>query len=391
MTGEGTAAVVPAIGVPSSVAAIRSLGRAGVDPIAVSDDSTAPSFSSKYCAESILAPAPSETMSGYADALLQLAARGDVRTILPLREADVYVLARNRREFAEHLDPVWPTFETLRNVQDRRTLLSIAEDLGVPTPETRLLTDWPGNEDRRVVKSRYSIIVDDGTDRARYPGVRVVDPESRPSVETVRNEMGHTPLLQEFVSNGGEYGYFALFDRGKPVATFQHRRIRSHSYGGGASVYRTAVDVPEIDRYGTDLLSTLEWHGPAMVEFRRDARDGTFRLMEVNPRFWGSLALSVHAGVDFPYYYYQLAGDDPPEGPPIGYDTNVACHKLRGELLYLYNVYRGEGDGERPPLGNEILTFFESLYRHPTFDYVDLDDPRPFLADIRNTIGSVRT
>lgn len=70
--------------------------------------------------------------------------------------------------------------------------------------------------------------------------------------------------------------------------------------------------------------------------------------MEINPRYWGSLALPIHAGVDFPYYHYGLAVGDAPSIDPGAYETGVGCHKLRGELLYLYNVYRGVGDGPRP-------------------------------------------
>jgi predicted ATP-grasp superfamily ATP-dependent carboligase len=48
------------------------------------------------------------------------------------------------------------------------------------------------------------------------------------------------------------------------------------------------------------LLETLRWHGPAQVEFKIDSRDGTARLMEVNGRFWGTLDLSIQAGINFP-------------------------------------------------------------------------------------------
>jgi hypothetical protein len=48
------------------------------------------------------------------------------------------------------------------------------------------------------------------------------------------------------------------------------------------------------------MLDALNWHGVAMVEFRRDDRDGEYKLMEVNPKFWGSLDLALAAGADFP-------------------------------------------------------------------------------------------
>ena len=47
------------------------------------------------------------------------------------------------------------------------------------------------------------------------------------------------------------------------------------------------------------LLSSLQWHGVAMVEFKRSAATGDFVLMEINGKFWGSLELALSAGMNF--------------------------------------------------------------------------------------------
>jgi len=36
------------------------------------------------------------------------------------------------------------------------------------------------------------------------------------------------------------------------------------------------------------MNESLDWHGVAMVEFWIDSRDGKPKLMEINPRFWGT-------------------------------------------------------------------------------------------------------
>lgn len=54
------------------------------------------------------------------------------------------------------------------------------------------------------------------------------------------------------------------------------------------------------------LLDHLEWHGVAMVEFKLDDRTGKPVILEVNPRFWGSLSMAISAGVDFPWLLYQM-------------------------------------------------------------------------------------
>ncbi len=383
-SSESDAVVVPAIGVASSVAAIRSLGRAGLSTIAATDQSLSPASSSKYCTETVSVPSPSESLDRYRETLLDLAAREDVKAILPLREADVYLLSRYCSEFSEFIEPTWPAFDTLQRAQNRYTLLSIAERLGIPIPESQLLTEWPEETDPYIVKSNYSIVVDEEHSTATYHDVQTIHPESDfPDVDAVVEQMNHVPLVQEFVPNGGEYGFFALYDRGEPVVTFQHERVRSSTYTGGHSVYRKAVDVPVLDRYGRKLLDELEWHGPAMVEFRRDKRDGTYKLMEINPRFWGSLALPIQAGVDFPYLYYRLATDGFPQCP-TDYKTGVGSHIVIGELGYLLTVYAGDGYEEPPRFGTEIRSVIRSLYEQPTFDYLSRDDPRPFIVEMQH-------
>jgi len=391
MSADRPAAVVPAIGTQSSVVSTRSLARAGIAPVLASDGQRSPALSSKHCAEVVNVPDPTESMRGYGDALVRIAARDEVTTALPLREADAYVLASRREELSEHLDPVWPDFDTLRSAQDRRTLFSIAEDLDVPVPRTRPLTDWPADGGSLVVKPRYSIVVDEDGEGSHEPDVRLLDAGERPPIESVVDEMGHVPVVQEFVPSGGEFGFFALMDRGEPVATFQHERIRSVTYTGGASVYREAVDVEALREHGTALLSELDWHGPAMVEFRRDARDGSFRLMEINPRFWGSLALPVHAGVDFPRHHAALADGRRPDGGVPDYRVGVGSHLLSGEFAYLYNVFRADSHGDPPPIGGEVVALATSLYRNPNFDLLSRDDPLPFVADafgMAATLGS---
>jgi predicted ATP-grasp superfamily ATP-dependent carboligase len=70
------------------------------------------------------------------------------------------------------------------------------------------------------------------------------------------------------------------------------------------------------------------------VEFKMDPRDNQPKLMELNPRFWGSLALAVHAGVDFPYLLYRMAmGED--LTPIRDYASGVRCRwLLPGDILH---------------------------------------------------------
>ena len=52
------------------------------------------------------------------------------------------------------------------------------------------------------------------------------------------------------------------------------------------------------------LLRAIGFHGVSQVEFKRDPRDGRFKLMEINPRLWQWHGLAAALGVDFPRIVY---------------------------------------------------------------------------------------
>ncbi len=390
----GRGVVVPALWAASSVAVLRSLGGRGVPTIAVSEHETPPGFSSKYTDETQAVPDPSTDLERYALALRNLAMRDDVSTIVPVREPDVYVLARDRDQFAEHVGTPWPDLDTLQSVQDRARLFEAADRADVDYPATETLDDWEDWDDEAIVKPRYTFHAAEYDDRfdvshSHHNSTEYVPPGEQPDREELVAEMGHVPLVQEYVPDTDEYAFFALYDEGEAVATFQHRQRRGYKYVGGPSSFRESVSIPELDAAGRRLLDELDWHGLAMVEFLRDPETGEFELMEVNPRFWTSLPFTVQAGVDFPYYYWLLANDRAGE-IASSYDVGVAGHLIRGELLYLHSIlFEDYPLVERPSLASAVAEIGYSVARHPRFDYLSLDDPRPFVRDFRNVFGQL--
>ncbi|WP_224336591.1 ATP-grasp domain-containing protein [Haloprofundus halobius] len=392
--------VVPAISAPSSVSFVRSLGRRGVRPIAVSERETASGFASRYTAESHVVASPEESLPEYEDALLSLAKRPDVRTLVPMREADVLALARRREEFAEHVSTLWPSFEQLRTVHDRRRLVDAAADAGVNAPETELLSevdDWDRN---RIVKGRYSVLTHEY--EPSVPPRKLLDPGAtryleagtEPDVASIRGEMRHDPIAQEFV-DGDEYALWALYEDGDPVATCQKHQLRGWNYAGGTSVYRRTVRIPELERAGRALLDELDWHGFASVQFKRDVDGGEFTLMEINPRVWVSLPCSVRAGADFPLYFWRTAIGEPVDiDPDNAYEEDVATHLLRGEAAYLTSVLsKNESFVDPPTLAATAAGMAKSMYRpkHGGIDYLSADDPLPFVRGALNvSLGQMK-
>lgn len=112
------------------------------------------------------------------------------------------------------------------------------------------------------------------------------------------DEITGLPMLQEYIPGDG-CAFFAVYNNGVCGLTFQHRRIREYPVSGGASVCAESFYNTLLERNGKLLLDSLNWHGVAMVEFKLDNNQQPV-LMEINPKFWGSLDLALEAGVNFP-------------------------------------------------------------------------------------------
>jgi predicted ATP-grasp superfamily ATP-dependent carboligase len=199
------------------------------------------------------------------------------------------------------------------------------------------------------------------------------------------------PLVQERIPGHG-MGVFVLADRGRIVARFAHRRLREKPPTGGVSVLRESIAVPEpVSAPAERLVEALAWHGVCMIEFRVDARDATPYLMEINPRFWGSLQLAIDAGVDFPLLLYRLASGDPP--PPVeSYRLGVRCRWLLGDLDHLLiRLRRRQAAAELPPhapgLGRAILDFLNPFAGR--LEVERLDDPGPGWLEMRSYLRTL--
>ncbi|WP_205254036.1 MULTISPECIES: carboxylate--amine ligase [Halostella] len=384
--GEDGAAVLVGGGPGRDYPCVRSLKERGITTIFACTDAKSPVCASRYCDETQLIPSPREDLHAFKDALLEIAARREVKTIVPTREDCVHVLSKYLDAFEGRVSLVVPPFQTLRTANDRLRLAEAAEEAGVPVPETRLLTEVDDWSRRSIIKSRYNLLTEEnaeGVPRGQVETVKAVthlDPGERPDVEGICEEMRHVPIVQEFVPTDDEFVFAALYDRGEPLATFQHRQVRGDSYVGGGGVYRKSVFDRDLQTTAERLLDHLDWHGLACIEYMRDANTGEFVLTEINPRTWQSLSAAVHAGADFPLYYWLAAAGRAAAIDPA-YELDAGTHSLYGELQHFLSLF---GDGsphvERPPVAATGLAILSSLYEDPYFDYTRLDDPGPFFS-----------
>ncbi|SIS03187.1 Predicted ATP-dependent carboligase, ATP-grasp superfamily [Natronorubrum thiooxidans] len=391
-TADRVSVLIPTGFTPWSYPCVRSLGRHGVRTIVASEHRSVPAGASRFCDERVRIPAPSDDLFAYKDSLKGIAARPNVRTIIPTRPEDPYVFAKYRDEFEQYVSLVVPPLDVLKTVHDRMRLHEAASAAGIPVPETRSLDEVDEWDSDYVIKSRYNLLAEEylpsysPTESDFADGIRYVKSGSDIDVAAIAAEMDHVPIAQEYVQCESQYVFGALYDHGEPVTTFQHRQIRGNTYANGGGVYRESIKNPELKSVGEQLLDSLNWHGLACVEYAKDTETGEYKLLEINPRMWQSLPCAVRAGADFPFdYWCQATGRQDLIDPH--YEVGVRSHFLHGELKHLFSVLNDEPTlADRPSFAGRAWEILESCYTTPHFDVFRIDDPRPFLSGFERVL-----
>jgi predicted ATP-grasp superfamily ATP-dependent carboligase len=54
-------------------------------------------------------------------------------------------------------------------------------------------------------------------------------------------------------------------------------------------------------------LERIRYTGLVEIEYMLDKRDGVYKMLDVNTRVWGWIAMCAYAGVDFPYLMWKLS------------------------------------------------------------------------------------
>lgn len=242
-----------------------------------------------------------------------------------------------------------PSLEVFDVARDKARLIQKAESLGVNVPRTTLVESLSQlRNELSCGDYEYPVVLKVRHESTLNPSQRIAFARSwDQAIDGYEHLAPHSQglLLQEYVV-GISVGYFALNDRsGKEHSFFCHRRIREEFLRGGPSTVCESYFDAQLVRAGRKLLEGIGLKGVGMAEFKMHPKKGPI-LMEVNPRFWGSLPLATASGVDFPRLLVELGlGMNPRR--VRSYRLGVVCQFVLMDILRGVRFFRaGLGPSE---------------------------------------------
>jgi predicted ATP-grasp superfamily ATP-dependent carboligase len=373
-----------------AVASVRSLARAGHEVWVGESSPWSKAGWSRFCRQSFEYRSPKHHAFEFVEKVLDIASRAPGTLVLPMTEFTTLPISVHRDRFtAAGARLILPHHEDLLRALDKQKTTELAASLGIAVPLTILIkseeeaynastsVSYPVVLKPRASEELCSTGAVRGTSRPQYAS----NPHQFQSAYRDLRARCSAVLVQEFIEGYGT-GYFALMRYGELRAEFAHRRIRDvYPTGSGSALRVSIAPDPEVRSSSLRILSALRWHGVAMVEFRQND-SGKAVFIEVNGRFWHSLALACYAGVDFPALLarMEVEGDVPPCN---NYRIGIPCRWFLGDARHLAEVWKGPPDGYpgdypgRWGTLRAVLTPVPGAY-HDLFQW---KDPLPELGD----------
>ncbi len=368
-----------AIVLPAHVAGlgvIRSLGKMDVPVVAMHYEEREMGYVSKHVVQSIHVPHPVSQEADFIGCLIEHGHVCENGILIPTDDSTVSAISRNKEILEQYYIVAVPEWEIVRKIIIKKHTYEVAKSIGIPHPKTfvpRAVTeiakigeqlDFPCLVKPCEVHKFFDVF-----------GRKMFRVENQDQLRirfSQAHELGLEVMIQEMIPGDDRNGinYNSYFIGDKPVAEFTARKVRLDPPRFGSPRVLVSQKIPEIIETGRELLKALRFYGFSCTEFKKDERDGLYKLMEVNGRHNLTTTLAVACGINFPWIMYQhlwqnrvIIADD--------FKTNVYWIDITKDALH--SVF--SRDQERFSIHDYIKPYISPK----VFGVFSFGDPRPII------------
>lgn len=374
-------------GAHGTLALARTLGAQRIPVWLISDDTPLPRWSRFVSRRLAWCGAEDSTAS---DSLLDIAQRYGLKDFLlvPAGDAEVRLVSKHRSRLSGAYRILLPDWEVLQWVCEKPLLYRRARELDLNVPKTY---DFSPERGPAAEEITFPVILKPhmGVGDGNFIKAKVVRADDQQSFLAAylgaADEIGReNVVVQEFIPGDGknQFSYAALWHDGTPLAEFTSRRTRQYPIEFGyTSTFVEVVDEPSATAAARTLLTSIRHTGLVEIEFKRDMRDNTLKLLDVNPRPWSWFGLCRAAGLDLGGMLWTLANGG-----------RVLPTKVQPNTRWMYLVRDAIAAAELVLEGRLTMgEYIRSFSAIPSWAAFAADDPLPGLIDLPLTAWRVLT
>lgn len=273
---------------------------------------------------------------------IKIVAKHNADIILPMGSSAISISILKPR-LEKYCKVLVDDYERLIIFHDKSKTYQIANELGIPYPKTKLPTNI---KEIKALSSKikYPVVLKarkgsgaDGVWYARDASeliekyLMVTDPHEYGD-GLVRDSS--QPMVQEYIP-GELHDVTAFCVNGQIKLGLTQKRLMTKPLTGGMGVVNVTTKNEQLLNYASKLVERVKWNGVLLVDFKIDSRNGQPKLLEVNPRFWGTTWLTIKSGLNYPYYLV-LNAYGLPINYPNEYKVGLHCRWPMSELSTIF-------------------------------------------------------
>lgn len=227
----------------------------------------------------------------------------EIMVFLPVEEdtTELFLSLVKLNSIPDNIKYLLPEYDIFQLSRDKFRLQEYCENLGFSVPEKFTIAE-------ALKLTPFKKLIIKPRSGSGSKGIKYINNKSELDNIELLNENNF--VIQEQLENTvNVIGAFFLCKNGEVIISYCHKRIRTSPPKGGVTVYSKIVVNEEVERIGEKLLKSLKWNGLVMIEFLFDGTDNKYKIIEINPRIWGSILLSEFADSEMMKSYINLSAN----------------------------------------------------------------------------------
>ncbi|OGV98193.1 MAG: hypothetical protein A3I04_05650 [Nitrospinae bacterium RIFCSPLOWO2_02_FULL_39_110] len=300
----------------SMIHAISTLIKSGFEVIAFDSINYSPGLHIRGLKDRFIDGDIEKDENRYIDFLKKIGEKYPDSILLTGDDYTSHVICKYQDKLKTYFNFLTQDYETFKTITNKYLLSNLARENNLKVPFTSELN---GIDIKGLL---YPLMI---KPKVGAGGRKQIKCLSAPQIESFIKSGNNLSdyFVQEYVdgSVSNLYTVNLLMDRGsKPVCAFSANRLnvfRSKQISEGVTTFIKSVNLDNLINDSINFLEKIKWVGIAELEFKKDNKDGEFKLLEINPRLWSWARLASISDVNFPRYYVStLLNENPPSSSP---------------------------------------------------------------------------
>ena len=281
-----------------SVAIARRLGRLGVAVYATVEDRFTPLAVSRYLTAAFVNTARDDV-----DLLTLVQTIGDEiafpAILLPTDDRSAVFVAEHAQVLGRRF--LFPPVraELPRLLADKATLYALCKQHGISCPAYAVPTSMDEVEEF-VAWAKFPIVLKAGEHSSRlgnrYSSCVIENRERLFALLNSENLLRQKVVLQEYIP-GEDWIFHGYFNQQTNFFIgFTGRKLRSYPLLAGPTTLGVSIKNDELSALAETMLKTIGFSGIMDLDYRCDERDGSYRLVDFNPRVGANFRMFEDGG-----------------------------------------------------------------------------------------------